>query len=262
MSSDATPRLGLPDMPETPELYPDIVADAFTRLDALCDLYLKGQFEDSPPVSPADGDAWLIGGSPTGAWAGYPYKIATCRDGAWIFLTPFNGLRAFVETGNAFIVHQDGSWIDWGQLLRLGTGSDDDAATGEIGEFLESEIADSAAVALTSGVTSNITSLTLAAGDWDVSGMVCFRPAVPTTISSMVGAFSTSSAVYPGHPNKGAAIRLQYPAGFTPNDDAVLGGLRRRYSLAAPLTVYMVAVAYFSGGTLSGFGHMAARRVR
>jgi len=133
MSSDTTPRLGLPDMPETPELYPDIVADAFARLDAFTDLYLKGQFVNTPPSTPVDGDAWLIGGSPTGAWAGYAYKIATCRDGAWTLLTPFNGLRAYVASTGTFIVYADGVWTDWAALIGAGEASIAADATCDIG---------------------------------------------------------------------------------------------------------------------------------
>lgn len=133
MSSDTTPRLGLPDMPETPELYPDIVADAFARLDAFTDLYLKGQFVNTPPSAPADGDAYLVGGAPTGGWSGYAYKIAACRDGAWVMLTPFNGLRAFVAATGACIVYADGVWTDAHALIGAGEASIASAATCDIG---------------------------------------------------------------------------------------------------------------------------------
>jgi hypothetical protein len=133
MSTDETPRLGLPDMPDTPELYPDIVADAFARLDAFTDLYLKGQFVNTPPALPADGDAYLTGGSPTGAWSGAAYKIATCRDGAWTLLAPFNGLRAYVASTGGFIVYENSVWTDWNSLVGGSEGSVASAATCDIG---------------------------------------------------------------------------------------------------------------------------------
>ena len=131
--SDNTPRLGLPDLPDTPELYADTVADAFARIDAFTDLYLKGQFVNTPPPSPADGDAYLVGGGPTGAWSGYPYKIAACRDGAWTLLTPFNGLRAYVASTGAFIVYADGVWTDWTSLISAAEASIASAATCDVG---------------------------------------------------------------------------------------------------------------------------------
>jgi hypothetical protein len=131
--SDSSPRLGLPDLPDTPELYADTVADAFARLDAFTDLCLKGQFVNTPPSSPADGDAYLIGGAPTGAWSGYAYKIATCRDGGWTLLTPFDGLRAWVTTANSFIVYQGGTWTDWNALISAAEASIASAATCDLG---------------------------------------------------------------------------------------------------------------------------------
>jgi hypothetical protein len=131
--SDSTPRLGLPDLPDTPELYADTVADAFGRIDAFSDLYLKGQFVNTPPASPADGDAYLTGAAPTGGWSGYAYKIATCRDGGWVMLTPFNGLRGFVEGSNSFIVYCGGVWIDWNALISASESSVASAATCDLG---------------------------------------------------------------------------------------------------------------------------------
>ncbi|MBV9548263.1 MAG: DUF2793 domain-containing protein [Alphaproteobacteria bacterium] len=131
--SDSTPRLGLPDLPDTPELYADTVADAFARLDAFTDLCLKGVFVNTPPSSPADGDAYIVGGSPSGAWSGYPYKIASCRDGAWTMLAPFDGLRAFVPATGALLVYGGGVWTDWNALLSGAESSIASAATCDIG---------------------------------------------------------------------------------------------------------------------------------
>lgn len=131
--SDSTPRLGLPDLPDTPELYADTVADAFWRLDALSDLCLKGQLVNTPPGSPADGDAYLIGGAPTGAWSGYAYKIATCRDGGWQFLTPFDGLRAWAEDSGSFLVYQGGVWTDCNSLIAATEAGIASAASCDIG---------------------------------------------------------------------------------------------------------------------------------
>lgn len=50
---------------------------------------------NTPPGSPAAGDAYLVGGSPTGAWVGYGGDIAI-YDGVslgWVFFTPRTGMR-------------------------------------------------------------------------------------------------------------------------------------------------------------------------
>ena len=87
----------------------------------------------TPPSSPSDGDAYLIGGSPTGVWSGYSYKIASCIDGAWRFYTPFNGLRAYVATTGAFVVYVNGVWTDWNSLISANEASIASAATCDLG---------------------------------------------------------------------------------------------------------------------------------
>lgn len=110
--SDDTARLHLPQLVSLQELNAVTWNEALEQIDALVDLCLVGVFVNDPPLSPQEGDAYLTGGTPTGAWAGYAYKIASCRDGAWRFYQPFNGLRAFVRSSGAMIVYNNGAWID------------------------------------------------------------------------------------------------------------------------------------------------------
>lgn len=110
--SDSTPRLKLPELAQMQELNAATLNEALAQLDAVIDLYLKDRFVNTPPSAPADGDAYLLGGSPTGAWSGRAYKIAHCLDGAWRFFTPFDGLRAVVASSGAFILYQGGAWTD------------------------------------------------------------------------------------------------------------------------------------------------------
>lgn len=131
--SDSTPRLALPELAADDAQNHLVHNEALIQLDAFVDLYLLGQFVNAPPSSPADGDAYLVGGSPTGAWSGYAYKIAYCIDGAWRFYTPFNGLRAYVATTGAFIVYVGGTWTDWNSLISAGEVSVASATTCDLG---------------------------------------------------------------------------------------------------------------------------------
>ncbi len=131
--SDSTPRLALPELAADDAQNHLVHNDALIQLDAFVDLYLLGQFVNTPPGSPSDGDAYLLGGSPTGAWSGYAYKIATCIDSAWRFYTPFNGLRAWVATMGAFIVYVGGTWTDWNSLISSNEVSVASAATCDLG---------------------------------------------------------------------------------------------------------------------------------
>lgn len=51
----------------------------------------------TPAVSPTDGQRWLVGASPTGAWAGKAKSIATwiAEDSEWAFLAPYEGAQVY-----------------------------------------------------------------------------------------------------------------------------------------------------------------------
>lgn len=51
------------------------------------------------PGSPVIDDAYMVCGSPTGAWAGHPYDIATWDGAAWVFTTPHAGNNAYITQG-------------------------------------------------------------------------------------------------------------------------------------------------------------------
>jgi hypothetical protein len=110
--SDETARLKLPQLVSQQEMTNVTWNEALAQLDALVCLMLLGRFVNTPPSAPADGDAYLTGAAPTGAWSGYPYKIATCLDGGWRFLTPFDGLRAWCAADKTFQVYRGGAWSD------------------------------------------------------------------------------------------------------------------------------------------------------
>ncbi len=57
--------------------------------------------QNIPPVSPAKGDRYIVGGVPTGAWTGYAWYIATYDGAAWIFDQPSTGWKAYdLNAGN------------------------------------------------------------------------------------------------------------------------------------------------------------------
>lgn len=110
--SDETSRLHLAQLVSLQELNAVTWNEVLAQLDALIGLYLNGQYVNTPPASPQDGDAYLIGGAPTGVWSGYAYKIAACLDGAWRIYSPFNGLTAYVVPTSKLIVFTPSGWKD------------------------------------------------------------------------------------------------------------------------------------------------------
>lgn len=50
---------------------------------------------NTPPGTPAKGDRYIVGGTPTGAWTGYGWYIATYNGSGWMFDQPLEGWRAW-----------------------------------------------------------------------------------------------------------------------------------------------------------------------
>ena len=72
-----------------------------------------------------------------------------------------------------------------------GTPTNDNAIAGAVGEYIAAVVA-TPGVALATGVVSNVGSIALTAGDWDVDGTVDFLPAATTSLSLL--AFGISAA--------------------------------------------------------------------
>jgi hypothetical protein len=141
-----------------------------------------------------------------------------------------------------------------------GTNTNDSAAAGDVGEYVESIVTVGSAISLTSTVAANVTSISLTAGDWDVTGVTAFNPAGTTSITISRGSISTTSATIDTSPGRlaGHASEAQVPAGnasFYPLPVA-------RLSLSTATTVYLVATSTFTVSTLSAYGIISARRVR
>jgi Protein of unknown function (DUF2793) len=81
--------------------------------DCWTDLELLGSGTNTPPSSPSDGDSYLIGSSPTGAWVGHATHVAHRINGAWRFMLPFGGLRATLKATGVFTLYSSLSniWI-------------------------------------------------------------------------------------------------------------------------------------------------------
>lgn len=134
---------------------------------------------------------------------------------------------------------------------RKGVTDGSDAATGQIGEYIEA--GSTSDIALSNGVAANVVTLALPAGDWDVSGNVIFNPGAAVSyaavsvnnISAGFGRFATRI------PGSGVATQLRIGAG---------GPLRM--NVGSPITMYLVAQAGFSSGSVAAGGVIWARRQR
>lgn len=142
---------------------------------------------------------------------------------------------------------------------QAGTATNDNAAAGEIGEYISASVVVGSAVPLTTAVAANVTSISLTAGDWDVWGNVIYNPTGSTVITSAYGLINNVSATVPTAPNGGAFNG--WVGNITGSGMALPTG-SIRYSLSATTTIYLVAYSAFSASTNGAYGFIGARRAR
>ncbi len=133
------------------------------------------------------------------------------------------------------------------------TATNDDAASGKLGEFLTANNT-GAPVSLSNNTPTNLVFIPLPAGDWDLYGDVILNSTngMTTTkgsVSTTNGGFSSSS-VY----------EIQNAAGIA--SLAHFGVPTIRLSVAISTSVWLVALAAFPGGTVAASGTLNARRAR
>ena len=143
-------------------------------------------------------------------------------------------------------------------VALLGTTTADSAASGYIGETTSATVLVGSATSLTTITTANVASLTLTAGDWDVSGAVVFNPLVSNP-SYIWGGLSTASATIGTLGGLDNAIITNPTFGNATSVSLA----PYRISTTATTTAYLVAQTQLTGtGTCSAFGSIRARRER
>lgn len=139
----------------------------------------------------------------------------------------------------------------------VGTTTNDNAAAGNVGEFITNSAADSS-VSMTSTIPITITSVNLTAGDWDIWGTVRFVPAGSTTVSEVLQGMNTTTNVFPTGFLDYTALQIPSAAGKA----LVMPTPTIRASLAGPTTYYLIAQSTFAVSTLAAGGVLNARRRR
>lgn len=73
---------------------------------------VKGYLTNTPPDTPTDGDTYIIGGAPTGAWAGKAYYVAawSAALSTWQFYTPQNGWFFNSNFAREMYRYTNGTW--------------------------------------------------------------------------------------------------------------------------------------------------------
>lgn len=171
-----------------------------------------------------------------GSNAGSNYNLSRYSDAGSFLDTPFSILRSS------------------GAVTIKGSQTNDSAAAGFVGEYVTNT---TTGTSLTSGTIANCTSVSLTAGDWDVSGVTRFNAGSATAITNFQTGINTTSATFAG---LGTQQTLQTAWTSSVSIDELATPVVRQ-SLSATTTVYLPAVSTFSG-TMTCNGFIRARRVR
>lgn len=87
------------------------VNQAFTILDTVTQLSVKGASNSVPPATPSEGEAFLVPEGASGLWAGRRGTVAVWSNGGWIHLVPRPGWRAWNEEQAAWQLFDGLGWI-------------------------------------------------------------------------------------------------------------------------------------------------------
>lgn len=71
---------------------------------------VENQTTNTPPGSPSDGVAYIVAGSPTGAWVGHELDLAIYETSAWVFYDGYEGARVYDKALNALYTHNGATW--------------------------------------------------------------------------------------------------------------------------------------------------------
>ncbi len=139
----------------------------------------------------------------------------------------------------------------------VGTSTNNNASAGSVGEYQETVITSGSAVSRTSGVTADLMTLSLTAGDWDVWANVVFLPAAGTTTTEYHICVSTVTNTLQFNPSA-HALHVSVPA----SQAGIIPSGTLRVSLSGTSTMFLVTTQTFAVSTMTAYGFLCARRRR
>jgi len=87
----------------------DFVNEALVMIDGLLHCAIEDE-RNTPPTAPVDGQNWLVGSAPTGAWVGQNGKIAMRQLGQWLFASASDGVQVLNKATGQRIGRIAGAW--------------------------------------------------------------------------------------------------------------------------------------------------------
>jgi hypothetical protein len=132
----ATPNLSLPFLEAGQAQKHVTLNESLRLLDAVTQLAVAA-ISASPPSESEEGERHIVGTSPAGAFVGHANKVAAFQDGAWIFLTPQPGWRAWNVDAEELLVWSGGEW----SALSAGGGGGEGDVEGPDGGVADGDLA-------------------------------------------------------------------------------------------------------------------------
>lgn len=109
---DTTPSLSLPCILPSQAQKHVTHNEALAMLDALVQLAVLDRHLAAPPANPDDGNCYIVAAGATGDWAGQDTRVAALQGGAWLFLAPQPGWRAFAVDENLLLYWSGSAWLE------------------------------------------------------------------------------------------------------------------------------------------------------
>ena len=138
----------------------------------------------------------------------------------------------------------------------IGTTAADNVTAGDVGEVITSNLPFASAVSLSNNTNKDITSISLSAGDWDVTGNIFINDSVQTLTAALFWC-NTSSITKPD-----PSLYNGFLATTTVIAQCAMQTPLLRVNVSSPTTVYLSTQAAFASGTVTGCGTILARRRR
>jgi hypothetical protein len=135
------------------------------------------------------------------------------------------------------------------------------AGAGVVGEVISSVVLNAAGISLSTGVVSNVTTITLTPGDWLIFGQVGFIFAAGTTATQLIAGLSQTSATSPGDAKIAEPFTV-IDCAFTASSSQGFAISPGTVSVSVNTPYYLIADATFAVSTMKASGFIYARRVR
>lgn len=109
--AEQSPRLQLPYI-RTSQAQKEVTHnEALNRLDGLVQAVAEDKDLTAPPVSPGEGQVWIVAAGATGDWAGHGGKLAQFIGGAWFFQAPAEGFRMWLRDEGLEARYTGSAWV-------------------------------------------------------------------------------------------------------------------------------------------------------